>query len=370
MVTKEELINLYNSGKTTREIASHINETYTKTRTLLLNAGVVFRNRWENNKGMYKKGREAENKITLTQEQDNTLINLFNNYVPIREISVKLGNVSTKAIYRRIKELGLTRDNGRMMSRIKRDKSLDQDIITYYQNGNTMSATSEKFNTSRETIKRILSENNVKQRTLSEVQCISHGKDYPETLENYEDLFDMYITRGMTKKEIGLQLNVDPGTVDRALREFGIPVRGVKETVNVRVRFGPESSNWKGGRTGIYLRIRGLFSNHLVKETLDRDNHTCQLCGSHEHLEVHHIRPFKEIFNEVLKENGITSDNLSENEENLFMKIKDDPRFLDPNNLITYCRDCHLFNVHGYKRDRTLSSTNEEDKINKEENND
>ena len=77
--------------------------------------------------------------------------------------------------------------------------------------------------------------------------------------------------------------------------------------------------------------------------------------GSTEHLEVHHIRRFRDIFNEILEENKITSDNLLENEEDLFMKMKDDPRFLDPDNLITYCRDCHLFKIHGYKRNRILN---------------
>ena len=362
-MTDQEYKELYNSGLTTREIAKLAGDVSNSTvRKHLMENGVKLRNRWETNKGLFKKGREAENKIRLTEEQEKLITSMFYEYKSVEEISNSLGNImSRSALGRRINAMGLKRDNNKMMSRTMRDKSLDPDIIEYYKNGNSISAVAKKFRTASETVNRILIENNIEKRSISETQCLIRGKEYPKTLENYEELFDMYITRKMTKKEIGLQLGVDPGTVDHALKLFNIPVRGVKETVNSRVFFGPESSNWKGGRTGIYLRLRGIFSNHLVKETLDRDNHTCQCCGSQEHLEVHHIRPFKEIFNEILEENNITSDNLLENEEDLFIKMKDDSRFLDPENLITYCRDCHLFKIHGYKRNRTLNSENTEE---------
>lgn len=362
-MTDQEYKELYESGLTIREIAKLAgNVTSSTVRLHLIKNNVRLRDRWESNKGMFKKGREAENKIKLTEEQEKLITTMFYEYKSIEGISESLGNImSRSALSRRINAMGLKRDNNKMMSRVKRDRSLDSSIIEDYKNGDSISVVAKKFKTSRETVNRILTENNVKKRSNSETQCLIRGKEYPKTLENYEELFDMYVTRKMTKRDIGLQLNVDPGTVDRALKLFNIPVRGVKETVNSRVFFGPESSNWKGGRTSIYLRLRSLFSNHLVKDTLDRDEHTCQCCGSHEHLEVHHIKPFKEIFNEILEENNITSDNLLENEEELFMKMKDDPRFLDPDNLITYCRDCHLFKIHGYKRNRTLNFENTEE---------
>ena len=36
--------------------------------------------------------------------------------------------------------------------------------------------------------------------------------------------------------------------------------------------------------------------------------------------------------------------------EELYDVIINDERFLDEDNLITLCKDCHLFGVHGYKK--------------------
>lgn len=61
-------------------------------------------------------------------------------------------------------------------------------------------------------------------------------------------------------------------------------------------------------RSDMWLEVR---HNHLQYEPV------CQYCGSHEHLEVHHIKPF-----------------------HLFPSLE-----LDPSNLITLCdgvNDCHL----------------------------
>ena len=37
-------------------------------------------------------------------------------------------------------------------------------------------------------------------------------------------------------------------------------------------------------------------------------------------------------------------------EEELYDIMVKDHRMNDNNNLITYCRECHLFKVHGYKK--------------------
>jgi 5-methylcytosine-specific restriction endonuclease McrA len=60
-------------------------------------------------------------------------------------------------------------------------------------------------------------------------------------------------------------------------------------------------------------RIISKNRNHISgygrfkKEVLKRDNYTCQKCGSHEHLQVHHINNFKD-FKEQRTElnNGVT----------------------------------------------------------------
>ncbi|MGH8605367.1 MAG: HNH endonuclease [Gammaproteobacteria bacterium] len=87
---------------------------------------------------------------------------------------------------------------------------------------------------------------------------------------------------------------------------------------------GAKHGNWKGGHRGSmdtaeWQRLRG--------ETLKRDNYTCQDCGDKNrkgrgariNLEVHHI-----------------------------IAVCESPEHaLDPNNLITLCRNCH-YRTHNY----------------------
>jgi len=357
-MTDQEYKELYESGLTTREIAKRAGDVSNSTvRLHLINLGVTLRNRWENNKGLFKKGIVPYNKVILTDDQLDIVRERFLNYVPIKQIAEEL-SVGEKPVSRVVKELELARDFGKMMSRPQYDDSKDEEIVRLYNGGKSSTEIGKIVGLSHGCVLDHLEHCGVTIRTFSESQFNYNKKVFPNELENFETIYDMYVVRRMTKKEIGLQLNVSPDVVDRVLKDFSIPVRGVAETIRERVTYGPDSSNWKGGRTGVYMRLRSLFANKQTKSILDRDNHTCQCCGSTEHLEVHHIKRFRDIFNEILEENGITSDNLLENEEELFIKMKDDPRFLDLDNLITYCRDCHLFKIHGYKRDRTLNSEN------------
>lgn len=84
-------------------------------------------------------------------------------------------------------------------------------------------------------------------------------------------------------------------------------------------RSGPNSGVWKGGIT---VKTRGERHSGKVtawrKVVLERDGHQCRLCGSPEHLQVHHIKEWK--YYEHLR--------------------------TDPNNGITLCADCHLNTIH------------------------
>ena len=87
-----------------------------------------------------------------------------------------------------------------------------------------------------------------------------------------------------------------------------------------------------------------------------RDDYTCQLCGAkHVVLHVHHIRPFSEIVAEILNEHPMLDPNDVDDKLELYEIITHDPRFLDEDNLITFCKDCHLFKIHNYKRKTTSS---------------
>lgn len=59
---------------------------------------------------------------------------------------------------------------------------------------------------------------------------------------------------------------------------------------------GDKNPNWKGGITPEKHLPRGLFRyRSWRKAVFERDNYTCQTCGSKENLNAHHIKPFKDF---------------------------------------------------------------------------
>ena len=93
-------------------------------------------------------------------------------------------------------------------------------------------------------------------------------------------------------------------------------------------KYGPNNPNWKDGVTQIGRRIRNL---KVYKEwhyaCLERDNYTCQRCGSDKNLEVHHKIPVGLI----IKENNIKNSK----------EALDYPEFWMLEAGVTYCSDCH-----------------------------
>lgn len=89
---------------------------------------------------------------------------------------------------------------------------------------------------------------------------------------------------------------------------------------------GDRHHAWKGGKTR--FPNRGSNWGKQRKAALNRDNHTCQICGRKpKHGEkrvvaVHHIKPYREFNGDYITANELT-------------------------NLITLCRRCHV-NVEDY----------------------
>ena len=110
---------------------------------------------------------------------------------------------------------------------------------------------------------------------------------------------------------------------------------------------GKKHWNWQGGITGLHFRLREAFYVQQVPNILRRDNYCCQLCGSKQSLQVHHIKHFSEIFHRILNDNSELDP--IEDQNILYDIALKDPEFTDENNLITYCKECHLFHIHGYK---------------------
>ena len=275
----------------------------------------------------------------------DTLKKMFNDCIPVNDIALALG-VGRKAVDRKIRELGLVRPKS-MMSRKQYDDSKDAEIIELYKSGKSPNEIAAIVGLSRCGVKNHLKHCGIELRGISEGLFSYNKKEFPKELEDYETLYDMYVVQRLSKKDISETLNVAPGVINRCLESFNIHIRDDSEA-KIGLFAGPNHPNWKGGRSGLYMRIREYFRCWSKKEIINRDGGKCQLCGKKTNLHIHHIRPFKEIFEEILSEHPDLD--IQKNEEELYNIMINDHRMNDGDNLITYCKDCHLFKVHGYKR--------------------
>ena len=341
---KAEIERLYHDElKTIREIGEIYGVSYSTMNCVFKNLEIVV-DKKSHQKGTYDKGHEPINKIILTQEQVAECRKLFEENMPVKKIS-EITNLSEKAIWRYAKDGGWQRTKS-MNSRAQYDDSKDKQMIELYQSGHSSTEIGKIVGLTHHAVQKHLKHNDIKLRSLSESQFNYFKKEIPKEIQNYEDIYDLYVTQKMTKKDIGQLLNVAPHVIDRVLKQFNIHVRNVSET-NLG-RFAREKHpNWKGGITDIYMILREHFAVRQTKEVLKRDHYTCQMCGSKKHLQVHHIKHFSDIFHEIIAEHPEL--NINDNREELLEIMKNDAQLNDLDNLITYCRSCHLYKVHGYK---------------------
>lgn len=342
--TKEELQKLYESGLTCKEIGEMFNINKGKVLYHLKKMGM--KPRPTGNIPGKEYHFKAYNRIEF---DDKLLTDMYLSGVPMR-IMRETFHCDAGPIWRRVRELGLVRSPEvlhKMQSTQKADTSKDEQIKQLYENGFSGPEISKIIGMSSSAVLNHLRRAGIETRTLSKSQFAKNKKEYPEDLNDYEKLYDMYVVRRMSKKDIGLQYNVDPGIIDSRLKRFGIKVRGNSESKK-GLYIGDKHPNWKGGRTGIYLRLREYFYDNQVPFILKRDHYHCQMCGAKKKLQVHHIVPFKTIFDNILQEHPNLD--IIKDEHELYDIMTHDDRLNDMNNLITYCKECHLFKVHKYKK--------------------
>ena len=262
----------------------------------------------------------------------------------VEEIS-KIFNCAETSIYRRMKANGLTIHYKPDFKQY--DDTNDELICSLYLDGFSPEEIGKEIGTSRTSVKNHLTHCGITLRSYVDAQFAAKGKTCPEDLKDYNTVYDMYINQKLSKKDLGVKYNVDPGTIDRILKDFNIPVRSNSEA-KIGTYTGATHPNWQGGLTSIYMRLRTAFEVQLKPKAEDRDNHTCQICGSKDNLCVHHKRPFREIVDEIIGEHPELDkkDNVNE----LYDITVKDTRFTDLNNLVTCCRDCHLYKLHGYTK--------------------
>lgn len=194
------------------------------------------------------------------------------------------------------------------------------------------------LNTNHRTILNHLHKNNIQVRNLSESQFNFHKKELPKEFSDYQIMYDLYVVKHKTKEQLGEYFNCAPHVIDRVLKKMNIHIRDSSES-KIGVQVGEEHHNWKGGITPLSLRCRQYFNENLTPLIRKRDNYCCRNCGSHSNLEVHHKKHFSLILEEILNENSHLDP--IKNVNDLYLIIVNDERFLNKDNLITLCKECH-----------------------------
>lgn len=203
------------------------------------------------------------------------------------------------------------------------------------------------FNVTHRTILNHLKNLGVDRRGLVEAQYNYRKKEIPSEFYDYDIMYDLYITKHYTKEQLGIMFKCAPHVIDRVLRENGIEVRGVSDA-KIGVQRGSEHHNWKGGITPLYMLCREYFQRNISPKIKERDGYECQLCHKKSDLHTHHIYPFSSILQDVINEHRYLHP--EKDKYKLYEIIINDKRFTDENNIVTYCKDCHLFKIHGYTR--------------------
>ncbi len=122
------------------------------------------------------------------------------------------------------------------------------------------------------------------------------------------------------------------------------------QVCNLKTRAGKEHMWWNGGVSSFYqLTVNKLYPAWKYP-ILCRDGFRCQYCGEHEHLEVHHLRLFVGIRDQVIKDNPQFSLDIKEDQLKIANLIIAEHRMEDG---ITLCYSCHKA-CHFEKRDELL----------------
>lgn len=215
-----------------------------------------------------------------------------------------------------------------------------EEVLTLYQSGVSAYQLAKKYNVATGKIKHYLRQNGIEIRNLKDAYYASHNTKPNEKLFDKEWLEEQHFKLNKSCKDLGKELGCDPDTVRRHMKALGITPKNNSQS-KMGLRVGEKHPNWKGGITKLNSLLREYFQCHLIPVVLERDNYTCQECGTtHTELHVHHIRLFSEIITTIINEHPEL--NINDNKYELYNIIIHDKRFLDLDNLITLCKQCHI----------------------------
>ena len=275
-----------------------------------------------NIKWYLKKWNIQKPKLTINKDD---LINYVNNGLTLKEIS-EIYDCHKGTIIRYFKRYNITNTNHEVYDQY--DDTNDQEIIKLYNEGKSTVEIAKIFNCSATSIRSHLKHNGIKRRSFAECMWNYHKKEIPEDFNDYKKLYNLYIEQSISKAELARRYKCTIAVINRVLSELKI--------IDI-----PYTSDTK--RLGDKLRT---YFNKLTPIVIERDKHTCQLCGCHEDLHVHHIIPFKVLFHNLLAQNKNL--NPTDNFDELFDIGIKDKNLNNTDNLITYCKNCHMYKIHNF----------------------
>ena len=198
------------------------------------------------------------------------------------------------------------------------------------------------FGVTHGAVRRAMRMQGIEARSLRDSQYAYQKRERSPLLDNKKWLYEEYVVKRRGAAEIGEELGHSLRVVQNALRDFGIHVRNDSEC-KVGLMIGEKHPNWKGGITPFNLLCREYFEVNIRPIISERDNYTCQKCGKeHCRLHVHHIVPLNFITEQIISEHPEIDMSSSDGQTEMYQTVISDKRFTDPDNMITYCRECHI----------------------------
>lgn len=102
---------------------------------------------------------------------------------------------------------------------------------------------------------------------------------------------------------------------------------------------GENATAWKGGKESLYKRVKStVFKKYLWGYKVKERDKCCINCNSTKNLDSHHIKPFKQIYNELLEK---MPEFETESEKMKWFLSQDEIVDKDLKNGICLCRECH-----------------------------